>query len=111
MITVQALTTEAQNKRVALEVLKTAAEQHGVMLTAWQQAMDLIWKASDPIGCVKELGTLAVTIFQVSSLTCDFLEAMSPGCTTDKLQLMAPWEITLNADGTVTITAADPPPV
>lgn len=107
MSTIQDLSASAQNKKAALGVLATAASQHQELLVAWQRSMDLIWLSADPVGCVAELGNLAAAIFQISSMTCEFLEAMAPGCTLERRQAMAQWTITPNADGTVTVV---PPP-
>jgi hypothetical protein len=103
MNTIQALNSNAQAKRAALEVQTMALSTLTSMLNAWQMGMDKIWQCSDPAATVAELGITAAGMFGLSNDLCELLEKYSPGCTADRLQLMANWDVTLHVDGTATI--------
>lgn len=109
---IQALTGNSEAKRGALEVQRIAISQFNAMLNAWQTSMDKIWQCADPPATVAELGNTAAEMFSLSAKTCAFLEQLSPGCTAERLRLMAAWQITTNPDGTVTVVpqpSADEP--
>jgi hypothetical protein len=109
MNTIQALSSNAQAKRAALEVQTMAISTLDSMLKAWQMGMDKIWQCADPAATVAELGITATGMFALSSDLCELLEKYSPGCTAERLQLMANWAVTLHLDGTATIVRLPEP--
>ena len=109
MSMIQALTCNAQAKRAALDVQGLAISQFNSMLNAWQMAMDKIWQSTDPPATVAALDNTAAEMFALSAETCAFLERLSPGCTAERLQLMAPWQVTINVDGTATVVRRPEP--
>jgi hypothetical protein len=109
MNTIQNLASNAQAKGKALEVQNLALATLGSMLNAWQTGMDKIWRGGDPAATVAELGNTAAGMFALSNDLCVLLEKYSPGCTFERLQLMAPWQVELHLDGTVTIVQLPEP--
>jgi hypothetical protein len=110
MNTIQMLAGNAQAKKAALAVQTTALNTYEVILNSWCLAMDTIWAGPDPVGCVAELGNTAAKMFALSQAFCVLLEELSPGCTAERLQLMAAWDVSLHVDGTATVVRRTPQP-
>lgn len=96
----------AQAKQIAADVMYASVTAHAPLLVAWRNNIDRVWDSPDPTLVLAEFGTNAVEIFAKSNATVAFLEALEPGCTTDRLAKVQP--CTPHADGTVTLDSATP---
>ena len=71
------------------------------MLTAWTQAMNLIWDDPNPQEVIAQLGTDAKLLFESSGRLVAFLENELPNCTAGVRAKMKPY--VLNEDGSITV--------
>jgi hypothetical protein len=83
-------------------LLQSPKQAYAVLLQTWTQGMKTIWGNPDETEAVLEsLGTDAAELFFLSSATVQYLEAVSPGSTTEMMALVKEFEV--NSDGTVTL--------
>lgn len=74
---------------------------HETLLASWQKSIDLVWDSEHTAEILKEMGTNAERIFDISTKTIMFLESVDPGCTTDRItKIRAHF---FHDDGTVTL--------
>ena len=91
----------AQAKQIAADVMHDSVSAHAPLLVAWRTNIDRVWDSSAPAMVLAEFGEKAVEIFTKSNATVAFLEALQPGCTSDRSAKVRP--CTPHADGTVTL--------
>jgi len=79
------------------------------LLNSWAQGLDSVWSAPDPAAVLTAIGPQAAELFTRSAQLRAFLEQQQPGSTSIP-QAAKIKPVTLNPDGTVTLTPSQPTP-
>jgi len=98
--------SEAEMK--AEQIRRTTADLARRIVRSWEMNYDFLWNSSDPQAVLKELGTDAAEVFNLSSKIIDLMAATLPEALpeewnriSDKISQIP--EVKVNSDGTVSL--------